>query len=80
MATYYVVNPVRVGSDSVLWPGTPINSLCDNVPRIQSAGGKLVATGNATIDAAAKQAQDIKARGGSMEEASSIMVAAVASV
>jgi hypothetical protein len=76
MTTYYLINPVNLGGVGLLWPGTKLNSAIDPITQIQSAGGTLVDSTNATVVAAAAKAQPVKAAGGDVSTAASIMVAA----
>lgn len=75
MATYYLINATRIGT-RLIWPGTLIDSAQENTAAIQAAGGRLYASANATVAAAAVVAQRIKQTGGSLDDAQAGMVAA----
>lgn len=77
MATYKLINAIQFGS-SLLWPGSVIDSVQDDLVGLQAAGGICVATGNSTIDAASADALSVKMRGGDMALAGAIMLGALA--
>ncbi len=77
MATYYLVNSVRVGTRTH-WPGSYLDSALDDTAGIAAAGGRLIDSSNAAIASAAAIAQAIHKSGGSITDAESVMVNAAA--
>lgn len=75
MSTYYLINTTRLGT-RVLWPGTLFDSTVDDTSAIAAAGGRLYASGNATVAAAALIAQHIRQQAGSLAEADAVMISA----
>lgn len=73
MATYYLINPIRLGTRTYN-PGTLIDSTVDDVTALQNAGARLITSSNATVAAAATAAQQIKLRGGTSLEMFAVMV------
>lgn len=77
MATFRLLNTVQVGN-SKIWAGTRIDSAVDGVAGIQSAGGALVTTGNAGVQAAGVLCDSLRLEGASEERLNGIMTAAMA--
>lgn len=78
--SYYVIVPIRFGT-TFLWPGTQIDDATDDVASIQAAGGTgcTWSSADATVAAAALDAQAARRESKSPEECARIMLAAVAS-
>jgi hypothetical protein len=75
MATYYLINTVQVGLNR-LFAGTLIDSTVDDTTAIESAGGVLVDSSEATVAAAAAKAQALRLQGKPVEAIDSLMLAA----
>jgi hypothetical protein len=67
MATYNLMNCVKV-KGLQLFAGDQINDAAEDITAIQSAGGVLIATGNAKLDAAASRARDARKYKGADED------------
>jgi hypothetical protein len=78
MATWYLINAVIVGGVQH-YPGEYVDDAIDSTD-YAAAGGVLWASGNAVVAAAAAQAQNMRARGASLEAMGVVMSAAVDSV
>lgn len=74
MATYYLINKTKVGT-RVYYPGDLLDDSVDDTAGVAAAGGRLYASGNATVAAAAAQANGLRLRG-QHEQAAGIMLAA----
>ena len=77
MATYYLINPLQYAA-TLMWPGSFIDDEQYDVTAIQTAGGVLVDSSVTVVAAAAPKAVAIRARGGAIADAASIMVLAFA--
>lgn len=75
MATFYLLNSIRVGTLFV-WAGSLLDDTVDDTTEIAAAGGQLVASATTGMSAASTLALGVKARGGTPDEATSIMKAA----
>lgn len=73
MASYYLVNPVRLGT-VVFKAGTLIDDVIHDVEGLQKAGGLLLPASNADAAAAAADALDARRRGDDLM-ATSLMIA-----
>lgn len=74
MATFYLVNKVKVGVQTY-YPGDLIDDAQDDSAGIAAAGGRLYPSANATVASAAALAQGLTLRG-QHEQAAGIMLAA----
>ena len=74
MSTTYLINRVRVGTRTYL-PGVLIDDAVDPATAITDAGGRLYASSNPTVAAAASLAQSLSLRG-QHDQALGIMLAA----
>ncbi len=77
MATYYLINPLQYAA-TLMWPGSFIDDEQYDVTAIQTAGGVLVDSSVTVVAAAAPKAVAIRARGGAIADAASIMALAFA--
>lgn len=75
MSTYYLLNPVRLGTHA-LRPGTLLNSAIDDTTSIAAAGGQLWPATDVNVAAAADIAQHRARQGASDGELTALMVAA----
>lgn len=75
MATYYLINNVRVAG-RVLIAGLFLNDAADDTTAITAAGGRLYPSADAGVAAAAAIANAMRLRGAPPEEAESVMLAA----
>lgn len=78
MATYYLVNTVTVGTTKH-FPGEYIDSAQHDTAAIETAGGLLWPSSDATVASAATKAQQMKLLGRNESELESIMQSAVQS-
>lgn len=79
MATFVLLNNIQIGQHRK-YAGVIIDDAQEDTSAITSAGGKLFATGNATVDAAATKARELKARGGDPNVMEGLVNAAVDAV
>jgi len=79
MTTFYLINQIRVGTLTKLWPGTQHDDRYDPVDKIRAAGGWLVAAPNPVLESASQKATTVFQHSGPIEEAAGIMLAAYAS-
>lgn len=75
MATFYLLNSIRVGT-AFHWAGSLLDDTVDDTTGVAAAGGQLVASSVTGMSAASAIALGVKARGGTPDEATSIMKAA----
>jgi hypothetical protein len=75
MATFYLLNSIRVGT-AFHWAGSLLDDAVDDTTGVAAAGGQLVASSVTGMSAASAIALGVKARGGTPDEATSIMKAA----
>lgn len=75
MATYYLINNVRVGTIR-MYAGALIDSVQDDVSAIQASGGVLVDSSEPTVAAAAEIAQAMRRAGADPNQLESVMLAA----
>jgi hypothetical protein len=80
MTTFYLINPIRVGTLTKLWPGTLHDDRYAPTDKIRAAGGWLVPAPNPVLEVAAAQAATVFKHSGPIEEAAGIMLAAYASI
>lgn len=76
MASYYVINNVRLGV-TLIKAGSLVTDGTDDTTAMAAAGALLWPSTDADVAAAALKAQDVFARGGDPREAESLMQAAV---
>ena len=77
MATYRLLNTVNVGAHKV-WAGALLDSAVDDVAGVQAAGGSIVATSNAGVQAAGVICDSLRLQGASEERLNGIMTASAA--
>lgn len=75
MATYILMNSVKV-KGLQLFAGDLIDDASEDTSAIASAGGVLLATGNAKLDAAATKCRDARKNKGADEEFCDVLMAA----
>jgi hypothetical protein len=78
MATYRLLNTVNAGQGRKYWAGTLIDSTVDDLAGVQAAGGAVVLTSNAGVQAAGVICDALRKEGASEERLNGIMTAAMA--
>ena len=78
MTLYYLINTVDLGSSGVVYAGSQVDSVSDDVTGIEAAGGYLVAASVPDVAAAAVIAQQAKRAGKEPWVCDSIMAGGVA--
>lgn len=76
MSNLILITKVQAAGGRLVWPGTVFNDAFDDVAAITGAGGRLVSASVAAIAQAAVRATTIKLRGGTIDAAEAVMVAA----
>jgi hypothetical protein len=67
MTTFYLINQIRVGTLTKLWPGTQHDDRYDPVEKIRAAGGWLVAAPNPVLESASQKATTVFQHSGPIE-------------
>lgn len=78
MATFRLLNTVVGPQARKFWAGTRLDDAVDDVAGVQAAGGSIVSTANAGVQAAGILCEGLRLQGASEERLNGIMIGAQA--